>query len=38
MPSVVTRIIRPRESWVDDAALRAKVASEGNAAVIGVGL
>jgi hypothetical protein len=38
MPSVVTRVVRPRESWVDDAALRAKVASEGNAAIIGVGL
>jgi hypothetical protein len=38
MPAAVTRVIRPRESWVDDAELRAKVASEGNAAVIGVGL
>jgi hypothetical protein len=38
MPAVVTRIIRPRESWVDDAEMRAKVAAEGNAAIIGVGL
>jgi hypothetical protein len=38
MSSVITRTIRPRESWVDDAELRAKVASEGNAAIIGVGL
>jgi hypothetical protein len=38
MPAVTTRIIRPRESWVDDAELRTKVAAEGNAAVIGVGL
>jgi hypothetical protein len=38
MPQVITRTIRPRESWVDDAELRTKVASEGNAAIIGVGL
>jgi hypothetical protein len=38
MPKVETRVIRPRESWVDDAEMRAKVASEGNAAVLGVGL
>jgi hypothetical protein len=38
LPAVVTRIIKPRESWVDDADMRAKMASEGNAAVLGVGL
>jgi hypothetical protein len=38
MPAVETRIIKPRESWVDDADMRAKVASEGNAAILGVGL
>jgi hypothetical protein len=38
LPAVVTRIIRPIESWVDDAAMRAQVASEGNAAILGVGL
>ena len=38
LPAVVTRIIRPIDSWVDDASMRAKVASEGNAAILGVGL
>jgi hypothetical protein len=38
LPAVQTRIIKPRESWVDDAGMRAKIASEGNAAVLGVGL
>ena len=38
MPAVVTRTIRPRESWVDDAELRTKVAAEGDAAILGVGL
>jgi hypothetical protein len=37
MPAVATRIIRPRESWVDDAEMRAKIAAEGNAAILGVG-
>ena len=38
LPAVETRIIRPRESWVDDADMRGKIASEGNAAILGVGL
>ncbi|MBL4600334.1 MAG: hypothetical protein JKY82_05300 [Rhizobiaceae bacterium] len=38
LPAVETRIIRPRESWVDDAEMRAKVVAEGDAAIIGVGL
>lgn len=38
LPSVTTRVIRPRESWVDDPDMRAKIAAEGNAAIIGVGL
>jgi len=38
LPKVVTRVISPRESWVDDADMRAKVAAEGNAAILGVGL
>jgi hypothetical protein len=38
MPQVVTRVVRPRESWVDDPAMRAKVVADGNAAIIGVGL
>jgi hypothetical protein len=38
LPAVRTRIITPRESWVDDAAMRGKIAAEGNAAILGVGL
>lgn len=38
LPAVKTRIITPRQSWVDDAEMRAKIASEGNAAILGVGL
>lgn len=38
MPSVITRVVRPRESWVDDPEMRAKVAADGAAAIIGVGL
>ena len=38
MPAVETRSIKPRESWVDDADMRSKIAAEGNAAILGVGL
>ena len=38
LPAVVTRIIRPRESMVDDPDMRAIIAAQGNAAIIGVGL
>ena len=38
LPRAVTRTIRPRESWVDDPDMRKKIAAEGNAAIIGVGL
>jgi len=38
LPAVETRIIRPRESWVDDPDMRAEVAQEGDAAILGVGL
>jgi hypothetical protein len=38
LPSVVTRVIKPRESWVDDPQMRAKVAADGDAAILGVGL
>jgi hypothetical protein len=38
LPSVVTRIIRPRASMVDDPDMRATIAAQGNAAIIGVGL
>ena len=38
LPAVKTPIIKPRESWVDDPGMRAKVAADGDAAILGVGL
>lgn len=38
LPAVETRTIAPRESWVDDPDMRATVAAEGDAAILGVGL
>jgi hypothetical protein len=38
LPAVDTRIIQTAESWVDDPAMREKIAAEGNAAILGVGL
>ncbi len=38
LPAVNARIIKPRQSWVDDPEMRTKVESEGHAAVLGVGL
>lgn len=38
LPKVKTQIIKPRESWVDDPNMRAKVAADGDAAILGVGL
>jgi hypothetical protein len=38
MPAVQTRIIKPRESWVDDPDMRAKIGADGDAAILGVGL
>lgn len=38
LPGVATTIVKPRESWVDDPELRARVAAEADAAVFGVGL
>jgi hypothetical protein len=38
LPAVETPIIKPRESWVDDPDMRAKVAAGGDAAILGVGL
>ena len=38
LPAVNTRIIKPRESWVDDPGMRATIAAEGHAAILGVGL
>jgi len=38
LPRVIVRIIKPRESWVDDPAMRAAIVAEGDAAILGVGL
>jgi hypothetical protein len=38
LPKVEIRIIRPRESWVDDPDMREKIAADGSAAILGVGL
>jgi hypothetical protein len=38
LPKVNIKIIKPRESWVDDPAMREKIAADGHAAVLGVGL
>ncbi len=38
LPTVETRIIKPRESWVDDPEMRARVVADGDAAIMGVGL
>jgi hypothetical protein len=38
LPAVDVRMIKPRQSWVDDPEMRAKVAADGDAAILGVGL
>jgi hypothetical protein len=38
LPAIVTRVIRPRESWEDDPDMRAKIVADGDAAILGVGL
>lgn len=38
LPAVVTRVIKPRESWVDDPQMRERIAADGDAAIFGVGL
>jgi hypothetical protein len=38
LPAVDTRMIKPRESWVDDPDMRTKIAADGDAAILGVGL
>lgn len=38
LPDVVTRVIKPRESWVDDPQMRDRIAANGDAAIFGVGL
>jgi hypothetical protein len=38
LPAVQTAVARPRESWVDDPELRAAIAADGDAAILGVGV
>jgi hypothetical protein len=38
LPAVDTRIIRPKESWVDDPDMRERIQADGDAAILGVGL
>lgn len=38
LPGVETRTIKPKESWVDDPEMRARIESDGDAAILGVGL
>jgi len=38
LPGVRTQMIKPRQSWVDDAEMRATIANEGDGAILGVGL
>jgi hypothetical protein len=38
LPGTVVDVVRPKESWVDDPALRARIEADGDAAILGVGL
>lgn len=38
LPAVETRVIKPKESWVDDPEMRSTVETQGDAAILGVGL
>ena len=38
LPTVDVRMIKPRQSWVDDPDMRARVAADGDGAILGVGL
>jgi hypothetical protein len=38
LPAVEPRVIRPTQSWQDDADMRKEIEAEGDAAVLGVGL
>jgi len=38
LPKVNIKIIKPRESWVDDPDMRMKIKEDGHAAILGVGL
>ena len=38
LPAVDARIIRPKETWADDPEMRATIAADGDAAILGIGL
>ena len=38
LPKTDVRTVRPKESWVDDPELRARIEGDGDAAILGVGL
>ena len=38
VPALQLKDIKPRESWVDDPDMRAAIAADGDAALLGVGL
>lgn len=38
LPATDIRVDRPKESWVDDPELRARIEADGDAAILGVGL
>jgi hypothetical protein len=38
LPAVDARIIKPKETWADDPDMRAAIAADGDAAILGIGL
>ena len=38
LPAVDVRTITPKETWADDQEMRATIAAEGDAAILGIGL
>jgi hypothetical protein len=38
LPAVDVRTIKPKETWADDPQMRAIIATEGDAAILGIGL
>jgi len=38
LPAVNVRTIQPKETWSDDAQMRARITADGDAAILGVGL
>ena len=38
LPAVSVRAIKPKETWADDREMRARIAADGDAAILGVGL